>query len=88
MGIERDVPEATVARLPVYRRCLLELAATGETRKPVFVFAQDTRHFSEEFASYCAKVASELGCDAYLFDGPRATPTLDGDRLVQSEEGN
>lgn len=31
MGIERDIPEATVARLPVYRRCLLELAATGET---------------------------------------------------------
>ena len=30
VGTERVVPEATVARLPVYRRCLLQLAATGE----------------------------------------------------------
>jgi len=28
---ERAVPEATVARLPVYRRCLLDLAAAGES---------------------------------------------------------
>ena len=31
VGDERAVPEATVARLPVYRRCLLELAAAGES---------------------------------------------------------
>ena len=52
------------------------LAAQGEERKPVFVFAQDTRHFSDEFARYCAKVCADLGCDAYLFDGPRSTPQL------------
>lgn len=52
------------------------LTNTGEDRKPVFVFAQDTRHFSDDFAQYCAKVCAELGCDAYLFDGPRATPEL------------
>jgi phosphoglucomutase len=52
------------------------VAGTGEARKPIFVFAQDTRHFSDDFAWYCAKVCAELGCDAYLFDGPRATPEL------------
>jgi phosphoglucomutase len=40
------------------------------------VFAHDTRHFSRDFAEFCAKVASELGCDAYLFEGPRSTPQL------------
>jgi len=48
----------------------------GPTRKPVLVFAHDTRHFSREFAEFCARTCAELGCDAYLFDGPRATPEL------------
>jgi phosphoglucomutase len=48
----------------------------GAARKPVLVFAHDTRHFSRDFAEFCAKVASELGCDAYLFEGPRSTPQL------------
>ncbi|MFP6856630.1 MAG: phospho-sugar mutase [Roseibacillus sp.] len=52
------------------------LENTGQDRKPVFAFAQDTRHFSNDFAQYCAKVCADLGCDAYLFDGPRATPEL------------
>jgi phosphoglucomutase len=45
-------------------------------RKPSLVFAHDTRHFSRDFAEFCAKVASEHGCDAYLFEGPRSTPQL------------
>ena len=44
--------------------------------KPRFVIGHDTRHFSRDFAEYCAKVCAELGCDAYLFDGPRATPQI------------
>jgi len=48
----------------------------GPDRKAALVFACDTRHFSSDFAQFCAKVASELGCDAYLFDGPRSTPQL------------
>lgn len=48
----------------------------GPTRKPVLVFAHDTRHFSRDFAESCARTCAELGCDAYLFDGPRATPEL------------
>lgn len=45
-------------------------------KKPSFGFAHDTRHFSRDFAEFCAKICSELGCDAYLFDGARATPQL------------
>jgi len=52
------------------------LAESGEDRKPVFVIARDTRHFSADFAHYCGTVCVEKGCDAYLFDGPRATPEL------------
>jgi len=48
----------------------------GPGRKPVLVFAHDTRHFSRDFAEFCAKACGDLGCDAYLFDGPRATPQL------------
>ncbi len=47
-----------------------------EGRKPKLVFAHDTRHFSRDFAEFCAKVCADHGCDAYLFDGPRSTPQL------------
>lgn len=48
----------------------------GPDRKPVLVFAHDTRHFSRDFAEFCAKVSTDLGADAYLFEGPRSTPEL------------
>jgi len=48
----------------------------GPGRKPVLVFAHDTRHFSRDFAETSAKLCADLGCDAYLFDGPRSTPQL------------
>lgn len=48
----------------------------GTGRRPLLVFAHDTRHFSSDFAAFCAKVASDLGCDACLFEGPRSTPEL------------
>ncbi len=44
--------------------------------RPKIVIAHDTRYFSREFAELTAKVATELGCDAGLFDGPRSTPEL------------
>jgi phosphoglucomutase len=50
--------------------------AVGPDRKPVLVFAHDTRHFSRDFAEYCAKTCADLGCDAYLFEGARSTPQL------------
>ena len=48
---------------------------TGEGR-PSLVIGHDTRHFSRDFAETCAKVATDLGCDAYLFEAERATPEI------------
>ncbi len=44
--------------------------------RPKIVIAHDTRFFSNEFTTLTAKVASENGCDAFVFDGPRSTPEL------------
>jgi len=44
--------------------------------RPSFVIGHDTRHFSRDYAEYCAQVCAEFGCDAYLFEGPRATPQI------------
>jgi phosphoglucomutase len=46
------------------------------SEKPKIVIAHDTRFFSKDFTNLAAKVASENGCDAYVFDGPRSTPEL------------
>jgi len=43
---------------------------------PSIVIGHDTRHFSRDFAETCAKVCTDLGVDAYLFEGPRATPEI------------
>ncbi|WP_395731931.1 phospho-sugar mutase [Prosthecobacter sp.] len=44
--------------------------------KPSIVFAHDTRHFSAEFAKFCAKIAMDHGANVYLFDYCRATPEM------------
>ncbi len=44
--------------------------------RPKIVIAHDTRFFSKEFTELAARVASENGCDACIFDGPRSTPEL------------
>lgn len=44
--------------------------------RPSICIAHDTRHFSRQFAEFVAKVISELGVDACLFEGPRSTPEL------------
>jgi phosphoglucomutase len=44
--------------------------------RPKIVIAHDPRFFSREFSDLAAKVASENGCDAFVFDGPRSTPEL------------
>ncbi len=51
-------------------------AEQGIASKPSMAIAHDTRHFSPEFAQFCAKVGAENGCDVYLFPGPRSTPQL------------
>ena len=44
--------------------------------RPKIVIAHDPRFFSKEFAQLAAKVASENGCDAFVFEGPRSVPEL------------
>ena len=51
-------------------------ATENRQGKPKIVIAHDTRHFSRDFAELCARVATESGCDAALFSGPRSTPEL------------
>lgn len=48
----------------------------GIEGRPSIVFAHDTRHFSSEFAHFCAKIATDLGVDVYLFDSFRPTPEM------------
>lgn len=52
------------------------LAENGAQRRPRLVFGHDTRHFSRDFAEFCAKVCTDLGCDAWLFAADRSTPQL------------
>ncbi|RFC49533.1 MAG: phosphoglucomutase [Verrucomicrobia bacterium] len=48
----------------------------GLSGRPSLAIAHDTRHFSREFAVFCAQVAAENGCDVHLFEAPRSTPQL------------
>jgi phosphoglucomutase len=49
---------------------------SGRTHRPAICIAHDTRHFSREFAEFVARVITDLGVDACLFEGPRSTPQL------------
>lgn len=51
-------------------------AKAGLSGRPSIVFAHDTRHYSTDFAQFCAKIATDLGADVFLFDGCRATPVM------------
>ncbi len=52
------------------------LRSSGSSAKAKIVVAHDTRHFSKDFATLVADVATRLGCDVCLFEGPRSTPQL------------
>jgi phosphoglucomutase len=52
------------------------LSASKIDQQPSIVIAHDPRYFSKEFSELAAKVATELGCNAFVFDGPRSTPEL------------
>jgi phosphoglucomutase len=51
-------------------------AKSNRPGKPAICLSHDTRFFSREFAELAAKIITDLGCDAYLFEGPRSTPEL------------
>jgi len=44
--------------------------------RPKLVIAHDPRFFSKEFSELAGKVASENGCDAFVFGSPRSVPEL------------
>ena len=44
--------------------------------RPRICISYDTRYFSREFADLAAKIITEMGCDALVFDEPRPTPEL------------
>lgn len=60
--------------LITYVRRFAEAEGTG--RKALIVIGHDTRHFSRDFAEFCARIATDLGCDCALFDGPCSTPEV------------
>jgi len=51
-------------------------SGASRDRKAAICICHDTRFFSREFAELAAKVITENGCNAYLFEGPRSTPEL------------
>ncbi len=51
-------------------------ARANISSKPKLVIAHDPRFFSDQFAQLAAKVASENGCNAFVFEGPRSVPEL------------
>lgn len=44
--------------------------------RPRICVGYDTRFFSREFADLAARVITDLGCDALVFDEPRPTPEM------------
>jgi len=61
---------------------------SGLPGKPSICICHDTRFFSRAFAELAAKVITEYGCDAYLFEGPRSTPELSfAVRYTKSQAG-
>ena len=51
-------------------------AKNNRPGKAAICLCHDTRFFSREYAELAAKIITDLGCDAYLFEGPRSTPEL------------
>ena len=45
-------------------------------QRPKIVIAHDVRYFSRHFCEMVASTWTQLGGDAYIFDGPRSTPQL------------
>jgi phosphoglucomutase len=52
------------------------LAKNRVEARPRIAIAHDTRFFSRQFGELAAKIATESGCDAFLFESPRSTPEL------------
>ncbi len=64
------------ATLGLFRYTKKYLAAKGSDARPKLVIAHDVRHFSRRFCELAASAWTQLGGQAFIFDGPRPTPQL------------
>lgn len=64
------------AVIGLYRYTAKHLAQKGDTAKPKIAIAHDVRHFSRHFTELAASTWTQLGGQAYIFEGPRPTPQL------------
>jgi len=65
------------ATIGLYRYTKSYLQAEGRGYElPRLVIAHDVRHFSRHFCELSASVWTQLGGQAFIFDGPRSTPQL------------
>jgi phosphoglucomutase len=64
------------AVIGLYRYTAGHLARTAAGAVPRLVIAHDVRHFSRHFSDLAASAWTQLGGEAYVFDGPRPTPQL------------
>lgn len=64
------------AVIGLYRYTAKYLAQQTNRAKPKLVVAHDVRHFSRHFTELAASTWTQLGGEAFIFDGPRPTPQL------------
>jgi phosphoglucomutase len=64
------------AVIGLYRYTAKHLATQGVKGRPRLVIAYDVRHFSRHFSDLSASTWTQLGGEAFVFDGPRSTPQL------------
>ncbi|MBI4624021.1 MAG: phospho-sugar mutase, partial [Verrucomicrobia bacterium] len=64
------------AVIGLFRYTSAYLAQKAIRAKPRLVIAYDVRHFSRHFCELAASAWTQLGGEAFIFDGPRPTPQL------------
>lgn len=64
------------ATIGLYRYVEKYLAQQNRYEVPKLVIAHDVRHFSRHFCELAASAWTQLGGNAFIFDGPRSTPQL------------
>ena len=64
------------AVIGLHRYTAKHLARRNATAKPRLVIAHDVRHFARHFSDLAASTWTQLGGEAFVFDGPRPTPQL------------
>ena len=64
------------AVIGLHRYTVKYLAQKKSFARPRLVIAHDVRHFSRHFSNLAASTWTQLGGEAFVFDGPRPTPQL------------